>query len=75
MQEMQKVWVQSLGQKSLLEKEMAIHSSILAWKIPSSGERSGAQFLRAQRVGQDWVTKHKTTTQPGITNKWMKQTL
>ena len=31
---MQDTWVQSLGQEDLLEKEMAIHSSILAWKIP-----------------------------------------
>ena len=31
---MQEMWVQSLGQEDLLEKEMAIHSSILAWRIP-----------------------------------------
>ena len=31
---MQETWVQSLGWKDLLEKEMATHSSILAWKIP-----------------------------------------
>ena len=31
---MWETWVQSLGQEDLLEKEMAIHSSILAWKIP-----------------------------------------
>ena len=34
MQEMQEMWVQSLGQEDPLEKEMATHSSILAWKIP-----------------------------------------
>jgi len=34
MQEMQEMWVQSLGREESLEKEMATHSSILAWKIP-----------------------------------------
>ena len=34
MQEIQEMWVQSLGQEDPLEKEMATHSSILAWKIP-----------------------------------------
>ena len=34
MSAMQETWVQSLGQEDPLEKEMAIHSSILAWKIP-----------------------------------------
>ena len=34
MQETQKTWVQSLGRKNPLEKEMATHSSILVWKIP-----------------------------------------
>ena len=75
MQDIQKVWVQSLGQKNLLEKEMAIQSSIPPWKIPWSGEPGELQFFRAQRVGQDWVTKHNKTTTQGITNKRMKQTL
>ena len=35
---MQETWVQSLGQEGLLEKEMATHSSILAWKIPWTEE-------------------------------------
>jgi len=35
---MQKTWVQSLGQEDSLEKEMATHSSILAWKIPWTEE-------------------------------------
>ena len=34
MQELQELWVRSLGQEDLLEKEMATHSSILAWRIP-----------------------------------------
>ena len=36
MQETQEMWVQCLGQKDPLEKEIAAHSSILAWKIPNS---------------------------------------
>ena len=35
---MQESWVQSLGQEDALEKEMATHSSILAWRIPCTGE-------------------------------------
>ena len=38
MQETQEMWVWSLGQKYPLEEEMAIHSSILAWKIPWTEE-------------------------------------
>ena len=41
MQEMQETWVQSLGQEDPLEEEMAIHSSILAGKIPWTGEHAG----------------------------------
>ena len=40
---MQEAWVQSLGQKDPLEKEMAIHSSILAWRVPWTGEPDGLQ--------------------------------
>ena len=38
---MQETWVQSLGQEDPLEKEMATHSSILAWRIPWMGETDG----------------------------------
>ena len=40
---MQETWVQSLGREDLLEKEMATHSSILAWKIPWMEEPGGLQ--------------------------------
>ena len=50
---MQETWVQSLGQEDLLEKEMAIHSSILAWKIPWMEEPGRLQFMGSQRVGHD----------------------
>ena len=53
---MQKTWVQSLGWEDLLEKEMATHSSILAWKIPRMEEPGRLQSVRLQRVGHDWAT-------------------
>ena len=43
--------VQSLGQEDPLEKEMATHSSTLAWKIPWMEEPGGLQSMRSQRVG------------------------
>ena len=52
-QETQEMWVRSLGQEDLLEKETAIHSSILAWKIPSMEEPGRLQFTGLQRVGHD----------------------
>ena len=55
---MQETWVQSLGQKDSLEKEMASHSSILAWRIPRTEEPGGLQSMGSQRVKHDWVTKH-----------------
>ena len=48
--------VQSLGWEDLLEKEMAIHSSILAWKIPWTEEPGGLQSVWLQRVKHDWAT-------------------
>ena len=45
--------VQSLGLEDPLEEGMAIHSSILAWRIPKTEEPSGQQSTRLQRVGQD----------------------
>ena len=45
--------VQSLGREDPLEKEMATHSSILAWKIPWTEEPGGLQSMGSQRVGYD----------------------
>ena len=45
--------VQSLGQEDPMEKGMATHSSILAWKIPWTEEPSGLQSLELQRVRDD----------------------
>ena len=53
MQETQETGVQSLDGEDLLEKEMAIHSSILAWEIPWTEEPEGLQSSGLQRVGHD----------------------
>ena len=45
--------VGSLGQADPLEKEMATHSSILAWKIPWTEEPGGLQSMGSQKVGHD----------------------
>jgi len=50
---MWETWVLSLGQEDPLEKEMATHSSILAWRIPWTEEPSGLQSMGSQRVGHD----------------------
>ena len=50
---MWEVWVQSLGQEDPLEKEMAAHSSTLAWKIPWTEEPSRLKFMGLQRVGHN----------------------
>ena len=46
-------WVQSLGQEDPLEKGMATHSSILAWRIPWTEEPGGLQSMRSQRAGHN----------------------
>ena len=46
-------WVQSLGWEDPLEKEMAIHSRTVAWKIPWTEEPARLQSMESQRVGND----------------------
>ena len=53
MQETQEIHVQSLGREDPLEKEMAPHSSILAWKVPWTEEPGGLQSMGLQGAGQD----------------------
>ena len=52
----QETQVWSLGWEDPLEKEMATHSSILAWKIPWTEEPGRLQSMGLQRVGHDWAT-------------------
>ena len=56
---MQETRVQSLGQEDPLKKEMATHSSILAWKIPWTEEPGRLQAMGLQRVGQDLMTEQQ----------------
>ena len=50
---MRETWIRSLGWEDPLEKEMATHSSTLAWKIPWMGEPGRLQSMGLQRVGHD----------------------
>ena len=50
--------IRSLGWEDPLEKEMAAHSRILAWKIPWIEEPGGLQSMRSERVGNDFLTQH-----------------
>ena len=52
----QETQVQSLSQEDPLEKGMATHPSVLAWRIPWTEESDGVQKMGSQRVGHDWAT-------------------
>ena len=54
----QEMKVRSLSRENSLEKEMATHSSILAWEVPRTEEPDGLQSMRSQRAGYDLATKH-----------------
>ena len=53
---MRETWVRSLGWEDPLEKEMAIHSRTIAWKIPWTEEPGRLQSMGSQRVRHNWVT-------------------
>ena len=53
---MQEMQVQSLSQEDPLEKEIATHSSILAWEIPWTEESGELQFMGLQGIGHDLMT-------------------
>ena len=56
---MQEMQVQTPAQEGPLEEGMAIHSSILAWKIPWAEEPGGLESMGSQRVGHDWATEQQ----------------
>ena len=58
---MQETQAQSLCWEGLLEKGMATHSSILAWRIPWTEKPGGVQSIGWQRVRRAWVIKHTCT--------------
>ena len=64
---MQETPVQFLGREDPLEKEMATHSSILAWRIPWTEEPGRLQSMRSQRVRHNLVTK----SPPSLTMDWL----
>ena len=55
----QETWVQSLSQANPLEKGMATHSSILAWRIPWTEEPGGLQSMGSERIGHGLATKQQ----------------
>ena len=59
---MQETWVWSLGGENPLEKGMATHSNILAWRIPWTKEPGGLQATGLQRIGHDWANKQSTSS-------------
>ena len=69
MQEPQKTWVQSLSQEDPLEKEMATHSTILAWEIPWTEEPGRLYSMRLQRVRHNLKTKQQHS-HLGAQNHW-----
>ena len=76
---MRETWVRSLGREDPLEKEMATHSSILAWRIPWAEEPGGLQSMGSQRVRHDWATSfHFTSLQrlkKAVPKNWCLQTV
>ena len=67
---MQETWVWSLSQEDPLEKEMATHSSILAWEIPRTKEPGELQPIGLQRVEHDGVTNTLCTAEVGAGILW-----
>jgi len=70
---MQETWVWSVGQEDPLEKEMATHSSTLAWKIPWTEKPGRLQSMGSQRVGHDWATSLSLFTFMYWRRKWQLQ--
>ena len=73
---MQETQVWTLGQEDSLEKEMANHYSILAWRITWTEEPGGLPSMESQRVGHDWATNTHTHTQylshrVAVKSKWV----
>ena len=68
--EMQGTQVWSLGWEDALVKEMATHSSILAWRSPWTEEAGGLQSMKSQRVGHNWAIN---TFTPERTQRWVNQ--
>ena len=57
-----------------LEKEMATHSSVLAWRIPGTGEPGGLPSMGSHRVGHDWSDLAAAAARAILERKWMNLT-
>ena len=68
---MQEAEVQSLGQEDPLQKGMATHSSVLAWRIPWAEEPSGLQSMGLHRVGHNWATNTHQILRVKILNNFL----
>ena len=75
MSAVQETWVRSEGQEDPLEKGMAIHSSILAGRIPWTEEAGGLQCMESQKVRHDWVTNTFTFILMLKTLQWISTLL
>ena len=62
---MQETWVRSLGGEDLLEKEVATHSSILAWKIPWTEEPGGLHSVGSQSIRHDLAASSGSPSEVG----------
>ena len=62
----QETWIRSLGQEDPLEKEMATHSSVLAWEIPRTVKPGGLQSTRSQKSQLQSMRSQKSQT--GLSN-------
>ena len=71
----QETWVPSLGQEVALEKGMATHSSLLAWRIPWTEKPGGLQSMGSQRVRHNWASNTLTLFwKPEEVRKWTGRT-
>ena len=66
MQETKKRWVRSLGWEDTLEEGVAIHDSVLAWRIPRTEESEGLQPMGSQGVGHDQSDLAHTDSHPHV---------
>ena len=72
---MQETWVRSLGWENSLEKGMATHSSILAWRSSWTEEPGGLQSMGLQRVRYDLLNKQQQKFNPLISKAFLLFTL
>ena len=70
---MRETWVWSLGREDPLEKEMTIHSSTLAWKIPWTEKPGRLQSIGSQKIAHDWTTSLQWCSRQNIKDQEMSK--